>query len=121
MSESFYRVAHIVGLVTLFLSLGGILAFSTAGVTLTSRTRALLSAGHGLGLVALLVSGFGMLAKLGYLKDLPTWSIVKMVIWLLIGGSVALAKRRPAWGGGLVAFWIAAGGLAAYLCIYKPG
>ena len=71
--------------------------------------------------MVMLISGFGLLAKLGYLSDLPTWSIIKMGLWLAIGGSIVFAKRRPAWGAGLIAFWIAAGGLAAYLCVYKPG
>lgn len=62
-----------------------------------------------------------MLARLGLMKSLPLWAIGKIVIWLALGGSVALAKRKSAWGIPLLTAWVVLGGLAAYLCVFKPG
>ena len=84
------------------------------------KYRGSLAALHGLGLAILLISGFGMLARLGILKDLPGWAYGKLAIWLVLGASVALAKRKATWGNKLLTAWIALGTLAAYLCIYKP-
>ena len=121
MSPSAYKVIHVVGLILLFMSLAGLLTASVSGVKSSRRLRASLSSAHGLGLVLLLISGFGMLAKLGYLASLPTWAIIKFGLWVALGGSLALAKRRPRWAVALITFWVGAGGLAAYLCVYKPG
>ncbi len=49
---------------------------------------------HGLGLLVLLVSGFGQLAKLGMSAHMPTWVIVKLVLWLVLGFLPVLAKRH---------------------------
>ena len=72
----------------------------------------------GIALVLILVSGFGMLAKLGY--GFPGWVILKIVIWLFIGGVIALIRRMPQHA---VIFWWALpalGAFAAFLAIYKP-
>ena len=50
----------------------------------------------GIGLTLLLVAGFGLIAKLGY-SYTSTWIIVKMIIWLLLGGLVAFINRKPEW------------------------
>ena len=121
MSLSFYKVIHILGLLLAFNGLAAIWGVNVVGGKATKRRRIGISVMHGLGMVALLVSGFGMLAKLGYLSDIPTWAIIKSLIWVAIGASVALAKRKAQWGIPLVSFWILAGTYAAYLCIYKPG
>ena len=123
MSLETYRVLHIFGVVTLFsglASLWGLYVSRPAGVTTSPPYRVGLVAFHGVGLLVLLVSGFGMLARLGLLGGIPLWAYAKVVIWLVLGGSVALAKRKSAWGLKLVSAWIALGTLAAYLCIFKP-
>lgn len=49
---------------------------------------------HGIGLVISLVSGFGMLAKLGIMGSMPTWVWIKIGLWLVLGFLPVLAKRR---------------------------
>lgn len=121
MSLSFYKVIHILGLLLVFNGLAAIWGVNVVGGTPSKRRRIGLSLMHGLGLAALLISGFGMLAKLGYLSDIPTWAIIKSLIWLAMGASLALAKRKAQWGLPLISFFVLAGTYAAYLCIYKPG
>jgi hypothetical protein len=67
-----------------------------------------------------LISGFGMLARLGFMANIPAWAYGKIGIWIILGGSMVLAKRKAEWGLSLILFWVAAGGLAAYLAVFKP-
>lgn len=84
MSIAFYHVLHIAGLLTLFIGFGALLG---------SNYKAAMK-WHGIGLVIMIVAGFGMLGKLGLMKSLPTWSFIKMGIWLAMGALPVLAKRK---------------------------
>ena len=79
-----YKLLHYAGIFTLLFSFGSLFTGekSTKGAAI----------GHGIGLLLILVSGFGMQAvyKLGF----PVWLIIKLVIWITFGGSMVLAKRR---------------------------
>ena len=58
------------------------------------------SIGHGIGLLLILLGGFGMQAKMKdvyqavYGSGFPTWLIIKIVIWLALGGGIVLAKTQ---------------------------
>jgi len=88
-----YRLIHFSGIFTLLFAFGSLFAgkSSTKGAAV----------GHGIGLLLILVSGFGMQAvyKLGF----PSWIIIKLVIWIVFGGCMVLAKRRIVNG---VAAWV---------------
>jgi hypothetical protein len=95
MSYEFYKIIHILGIALVVLSLGGIFMHVINGGTKASNTfrkGALVS--HGLGLVLVLVAGFGMLHKL-HLDMGAAWVVGKIVIWLLLGAFVAVAYRKP--------------------------
>ena len=79
-----YHVIHIAGLITLFIGFGALL-----GANYKSAMK-----WHGIGLVIMLVAGFGMLAKLGIMKSMPSWVWIKMGIWLALGALPVLAKRK---------------------------
>ena len=52
---------------------------------------------HGVGLVAILVGGFGMLANL-YPGESPmslSWVHIKLTIWVALGGGLTLLKKKP--------------------------
>ena len=73
---------------------------------------------HGIGLLVILVAGFGMIAKLHY--GFPLWVILKLVIWLVLGALPVLVKKKVL---PCAAVWVVAlllGCVAAYLGIYKP-
>ena len=104
-----YKIIHIVGLALTMLSFGSLITkYSKCGVI-----------GHGVGLLMLLVSGFGLQARvLG--GAFPGWLIVKLVLWLVLGGMLVLVKRGklkagPAW---LIILGIVA--VAAFLALTKP-
>ena len=119
MSYEIYKVAHLLGLSLVVLSLGGIALHAINGGSKASNTfRKGVMITHGVGLLLLLVAGFGMLARLG-IHSMPSWVIGKIVIWLALGGLVALAYKqqmaRKVWLA--VPVLVAA---AAVLAIVKP-
>ena len=113
MSYQIYKLTHYAGLFLILISLGAY-AFGAAA---SNKAKAM---GHGIGLVLMLVGGFGMLARLQISWPFPGWAIGKVLIWLAFGGSIAVFKRRllpPTIGLGLM---LVLGLVAAGLAIYKP-
>jgi len=119
MSYEFYKVLHLLGLALVVLSLGGIIHHVINGGTKESDTfRKGTMITHGVGLLLLLVAGFGMLAKMGIYTP-PAWAIGKIVIWLALGAFVAIAYKKAALAR---KFWVAVPLLdviSAYLEINK--
>jgi hypothetical protein len=83
-----YKLLHIAGFAALFLGLGGMFALGDD----SSGKRKPFGMWHGIALIILLVSGFGMLArqKLGF----PVFAMVKTVLWLVLGAMPVLARRK---------------------------
>ncbi len=118
MSALFYKVLHLLGVLLAFTALGGATLRAVAGTRDDAPGRKLALATHGIALLLILISGFGMLAKLSY--GFPLWVWLKIVVWLLIGAAIAVVRRMPQHA---VALWYALpllGATAAYLAIYKP-
>lgn len=92
MNYETYRLIHFIGIFILMFAFGSLFTGekSTKGAAI----------GHGIGLVLILLGGFGMQAKVKdvytavYGTSFPTWMILKLVVWLLFGASMVLAKRR---------------------------
>ena len=93
MDTSFYQVLHIVGISMVFLGYGALLARSMAAPENVS-IRKLGSITSGIGLLLILVAGFGLIPKLGH-SYTETWILVKLIIWLLLGGLIVLINRKP--------------------------
>lgn len=115
-----YKILHLGGLILLFLGIGIATQRALLGTAASPIGRRFAALAHGLGLAVILVSGFGMLARLGIQWPLPGWAIAKAVIWLLLGALFAVAKRMH--GGGTLTFWASflLGTAAAWLAIMKP-
>lgn len=102
MSEQFYKTIHILGVLIVFFSFGRMLQ----GVLLSgspekdggnaSRKKPKLSAAvlHGVGLLLVVLGGFGMIARLKMLWPWPEWVFVKMGIFLALGAAPVLIKRK---------------------------
>lgn len=122
-SHQFYNVLHILGLALAMAGLAGTAAAAASGVPRQSYpARGLLAALHGGGLLLVLVGGFGMLARIGFRHgaSLPGWVLAKLVLWVLLGGLIALPWRRPALAKPLLAIVPLVAALAAWLGIAKP-
>ncbi len=105
-----YKIVHLVGVMVLFMGLG-------IGLWADASARKHGSVWHGVGMLIILVAGFGLVAKLKL--GFPAWIIVKLVIWLLLGVLPVLVKckRVPPLAAAFAALLL--GLAAAYLGVYK--
>lgn len=78
-----YKLIHIVGVITLFMGFA-------YGMKSWSKGAAI---AHGIGLMLILVSGFGIISK-NYNNQLASWMFIKLAIWLALGGAIVLVKRK---------------------------
>lgn len=86
-----YRIIHLFGLSLVLMALGGLVVHALNGGTKSNnafRKGAIIS--HGVGLLLVLVAGFGMLHKTQH--DVG-WMVGKMVLWLVLGGAVAVVYK----------------------------
>lgn len=118
MNYETYRLVHFAGIFILLFAFGSLFTGDK-----TTKGAAI---GHGIGLLLILLGGFGMQAKLKdayqiiYGTSFPTWMILKIVIWVILGGAMVLAKRRIIKG---LCAWVLIIALAlasAYLAYNKP-
>ena len=121
-SQELYWYAHMLGIALLILSVGGVALHAMSGGTKeTSGGRAIAAASHGLGLLLILVTGFGMLARLELMSGgLPGWAWAKVAIWATIGIAFVVPYRKPelsklVWFGAALLML-----LAAFLAHSKP-
>jgi hypothetical protein len=123
LSHSVYNVVHILGIIMLMASLGGLTLHAMNGGTRdTNSSRRLIGGLHGLGAFLVLLGGFGMLARIGFEhgSPFPGWLVAKIAIWLVLAGAVVLPYRRPSLALPLLMALPVLGGAAAVMAIYKP-
>lgn len=111
MDAQIYKFLHLVGLIIFLLGLGGAIAATKE----TFKPYAIL---HGVGLFVMLLGGFGMQAKYQY-DILSPGLVTKLLIWLLLGGLLVVAKRRVLPKTVLWAVIIALASIASYLGLFK--
>ena len=111
----FYQILHVAGIIMIFMGYGALLARSLAKSE-DASVRKLGSITSGIGLLLVLVAGFGMIAKIGYSYSAP-WLIVKIIIWAALGGIISLINRKPEFAKTL--WWIILGlGILATVMVY---
>lgn len=120
MSYQFYKVLHLLGLMLLFFGFGGLLIANYARMELKKAARIMAYATHGLGLFFILLSGFGMAARLGLVNGLPSWVHAKIGIWVLLGIGISLVKRKGYIGWPVAVLLLGLGTTAAFIAINKP-
>lgn len=109
-----YKYIHYIGIFILMFSLGSLF---------TKYNKCAVIA-HGISLLLIILGGFGMQAKYKetyeglYQTGFPTFMIIKIVIWLMFGASVVLAKREIVKGSLAWLLMIGLGATAAYLGLY---
>ena len=92
MSYEFYKILHFAGLILTLTSLTGYIFYFMQNKT--NDKKKFFSVLHGVGLLIILVSGFGLAARLGYMHGLPNWIYIKLGIWLALGGAATVIKRQ---------------------------
>ncbi len=114
MDPLFYKILHLAGIMTLFTGLAVLLIQGKDGPL---RKQALMF--HGVGLFLMLLSGFGLMAKL-HLSYTAGWFFLKLGIWLFFGAVVALAKNGVLKGLTGWVVCIVVGVVAAWTGLVKP-
>ena len=113
MNPNIYQVLHIIGIAMVFLGYGALLARSMAAPD-NVPVRKLGSITSGIGLLLILVAGFGLISKLGH-SFTDAWILVKFAVWLALGGLVVLINRKPQLAVMLWWLLIALGAIAAIM------
>lgn len=117
MNVQFYYFLHFVGMLMVFIAYGGLIIRSAVG----SDSRAVRRLGamtSGVGLLFILVGGFGLQAKLHH--GWPLWLIAKIFIWVALGAMIIWINRKPAWAQWLWWLTILLGVAAIGLGLFKP-
>lgn len=117
MSPLFYQFLHVTGVLLLFTSVGAFLAGPQSGA------RKFAGMLHGIGLLLLLVAGFGLMAKkfgVANPMSFPAWAWAKVVVWLVLGALPAVVNRGKLAPKGGVLLGLVLGLAAAWLAIFKP-
>ena len=118
-SYSVYHVLHITSILALFMTLG---AYAFAGPNQEPGTRKFLGIMHGVAAFLVLLGGFGLAARINMMHGaFPLWLNIKIAIWLLLAGSIALLKRKPEMAKVSMLLLILLGGTAAWSVSNKPG
>ena len=113
-----YHILHLTGTVMLFLGYGALLGRSLAGSD-DAKVKKLGSITSGIGLLLMFIAGFALISKMGYSFTTP-WILVKIVIWLALGGLIALINRKPQFATGLWWLLVVLGVLAAIMVYVRP-
>lgn len=121
--RDFYEILHIVGIAMMFVVIGGVAVHAANGGTkASSSTRKLVAILHGLGSLLILVGGFGMLARMGFMHgaNFPGWLWVKIIIWLLLSAITLMPYRKPMLARPYLILLPLLAGVAVYMALYKP-
>ena len=110
MSYEFYKILHILSVILVFVALTG---YVYSG----RKTFGMI---HGIALLTLLVSGFGLAARLGLMSGLPTWVWIKLTVWVVLGAAIAIAKRKMLSPKIQISLWILFGFVAVFSAVTKP-
>lgn len=109
MDPGIYKTIHFLGMILLFTGIGSLIAADPKKAG-SLRVPAML---HGLGVLFLLVSGFGLQAKLNHLFG--GWIVAKILILLVLAALIVVIKRELLPKPVVYLLIILLGGAAAYL------
>ena len=110
MDYNFYKITHLIGISVLALGVGGMMAGGEK-----RKTFAML---QGIGLLVMLVTGFGLLAKLGL--GYPHFAMVKTALWLLIAMLPVIFRKLKTPLPVCILISLTLVGIMAWLGVMKP-
>lgn len=122
-SYAAYKILHYVGIfalvVTLAVALGRSSLLPEGSKDPWKKRLGML---HGLALLVVLTGGFGLMARVGVTHGtlFPGWIWIKLAIWVVVGGLVALAFRHSRWAGAALVLLPALAAVAGWVALTKP-
>ena len=121
MSVSFYKFVHLLGIFMTLIALGGVAFHALSGgnkENFISRKKA--GALHGIGLVLVLIAGFGLMARMQLRFSENLWLWGKLIVWLTLGAYPVFFYKKSAKAKGLLAGLFAVLFVTLYLVVFKP-
>lgn len=116
-----YKILHLTAIAAVVAGLAGLAFHSVGGGKKEDAGhRALALATHGGGMLVLLITGFGMIARINASYG-AVWVIAKILIWLAFGGLIALPLRSAGLGKLTWALAPILVAVAAFFALHKPG
>ena len=118
-SYQIYKFLHVAAVVAFMFSLGSLALVYTSSEQ-PHPYKKLASIFNGVALLVIFVAGFGLLARLGVSFPWPGWIFIKILVWLVLGATLALFKRMP---GSMRMMWWGSFGvatIAVFMAILKP-
>jgi len=121
MSYTFYKTLHFLGLFATLISLGGIAFHMLQGGTKENfLSRKKVGALHGIGLVLVLVAGFGLMARGHFKMGSDMWLWGKLLVWLVVGAYPVFFYKMGQKATGLLGGLFLLLFVAVYLVEFKP-
>jgi hypothetical protein len=110
MDYTVYKLIHLIGIAAVALGTGGMLA--------SGSNRKTFAIWQGVGLLVMLVSGFGLLAKLHL--GFPHFAIVKTILWVLLAVMPVILRKLKAPLSAAIVVSLTLVGILAWLGVAKP-
>lgn len=110
---------HLVGIFMLISGLIALMIQVWTTKTVSDPVKKFAYINHGVGLLLVLVGGFGMLARLGLTNGLPPWIHIKLTVWVLLAAAVVVLKRKGQLGWPLYILIMALLITASYFGLFK--
>lgn len=122
MSYPFYKLMHFIGIFVLLVALSATCMHAALGGNKSDNPlRKALGAAHGIAALLILTGGFGMLARLGIVQGgLPTWVMLKLVLWATLAAAMALPYLSRTWARALLVAMPVLAALAGATAMFKP-
>lgn len=117
MSLKVYTILHVISVIYLFTVFGAILALAKNYELPNFPNKKVFMSIHGLALLALAVTGYGMYRYTGY-PELPAWMYGKIIIWLILGGLPILILKKKSLNTPMWVVTLLFGMLATYIGIH---
>ena len=118
MPYTVYKLIHLASILFLFTAAGGVALYAANGGNRESNVAGRwVSAIHGVTLVLILISGFGLVARLG--TGFQLWVWVKFALWFVIGSIALLPLRKPHLGFRWFLLIPLLGAISAYMAVFK--
>ena len=111
--DDLYNFLHVAGVMLLFTAFGAVI------LNTSDRYNKVASILHGISLLIILISGIMILIVNGWATTFKFYH-AKILILILMGGALTLAKRKIVHPPVSLSIVLALGFIAAYLGIYKP-
>ena len=113
--HNIFRIVHLLGVFFILLGLAALwgVAIGKGGV-IDRKWRLSLAILHGIGMAIVLATGLAMKGPWA------GWLTAKLAIWLVLGASMVIAKRKAQIGVVLLVGWAVFAATAALLAINKP-